>query len=317
MRIVSQNCSMTPVLVTGYVNPDLDGTAGAFAYAEFLNKTGRAAVAGILGAPHDEAKYVLDRFHIPYPQRIESGEGFVEIILVDASDLNGLEGKIVPEKVVEIIDHRKINEAEKFSNAKVQIELVGAAATLVAEKYMHENMAISLESAILLYAAIISNTLNFKASVTTDRDKDAAAWLQQTAMLPAGFWKELFIAKSDLSGEKLEQRIEDDFAHFTLGSAQIGIAQLEIIGARELVYQRGAEICKKLDQLKQSINLDYIFLNTIDLEENNNYFVANGEPTQKLLTKVLGAIFDDMVAEHEPVLMRKQIVPLLKTELET
>jgi oligoribonuclease NrnB/cAMP/cGMP phosphodiesterase (DHH superfamily) len=46
-------------LVTAYVCPDLDGAACAVAYAEFLQKRGEAAEAGILGTPHVEAQFVL------------------------------------------------------------------------------------------------------------------------------------------------------------------------------------------------------------------------------------------------------------------
>lgn len=134
---------MKPILITFYVNPDLDGVAGALAYGEFLQKTGRESVVGIIGEPHDEAKYILDRYNIPYPQKIINADNFDEVVLVDARDLNCLEGNIAPEKVVEIIDHRKINEADKFPNAKVQIELVGSAATLIAEKFIKNSINIS------------------------------------------------------------------------------------------------------------------------------------------------------------------------------
>jgi len=65
--------------------------------------------------------------------------------------------------------------------------------------------------------AIISNTLNFKGSVTTDRDKAAASWLNQVAKLPKDFWKDLFLAKSDLSGKKLSKGVKGDFAWFVMG----------------------------------------------------------------------------------------------------
>lgn len=307
---------MIPILVTAYVDPDLDGTAGAFAYAEFLQKTGREAVAGIMGKPHDEACYVLDRFQIPYPNIIEDANYFKEVILVDASDLSGLEGKIAPEKVIEIIDHRKINEADKFPNAKVQIELVGAAVTMVAEKFMEQHVSISRESATLLYAAIISNTFNFKGSVTTERDRVAAAWLNTTAQLPEDFWKDLFVAKSDLSGSKLKERIVGDFAWFVLGGKKVGIAQLEIIGAQQLLETRQEEVIIVLNELKQSLGLDIIFQNTIELVETKNFFVAPDLVVKTLLEKILNIHFVGDVAERPNLIMRKQIVPLLKEELE-
>jgi inorganic pyrophosphatase/exopolyphosphatase len=307
---------MKPTLITCYVNPDLDGVAGAVAYAEYLRKTGKDVVVGVIGEPHDEAKYILDRFNVPYPQSIPNADDFDEVVLVDASDLNGVEGKIAPEKVIEIIDHRKVHEADKFPNAKVQIELVGAAATLVAEKFMHAGMDISKESATLLYGAIISNTLNFKGGVTTDRDREAALWLNQTAQLPEGFWRELFIAKSDLTGPKLAERIEGDFAWFVMGDKKLSIAQIEMIGAKKLIEDRGDEIIAVLQKLKSDMGLDYIFQNTIELEDQMNFFVTDDMTTKELLEKVLGVRFDGIVAERKELIMRKQIVPLLKEELE-
>lgn len=183
---------MLSVLVTSYVNPDLDGLAGATAYAELLNAKGRRAVAAFFGKPHNEALYVLDRFDIVQPTELSSSEEFNEVILIDCSEVNHLEGNIPLEKVIEIIDHRKVNDADKFPNATTQIELVGAAATLVAEKFIQSNIPISLNSAVLLHAAIISSTLNFKASVTTDRDKNVFTWLKDMTQLGDEFVRELF-----------------------------------------------------------------------------------------------------------------------------
>ncbi len=305
-----------PILVTCYVDPDLDGLSGAVGYAEYLQKTGKNAVAGIIGEPHDEARFILDRFGLEYPQILPNADDFDDVILVDASDLNGLVGKIRAEQVIEIIDHRKIHEADKFPRAKAQIELVGAAASLVAEKFMLNKVEISKRSATLLYGAILSNTLNFKNSVTTERDKTVATWLNGIAKLPEGFWKELFEAKSDLTGPKLQERIEGDFAHFLIGGKKIGIAQIEIIGAAKLIAERGLQIVEHLEKIRKSLGLDMIFQTTIELEECKNYLVASDSATQQLLEKALQVRFNGILAVRPEVLMRKQIVPLLKEVLE-
>jgi manganese-dependent inorganic pyrophosphatase len=210
---------MIKKLVTCYVDPDLDGTAGAIAYAEFLQKNNVEAVAGVVGEPHEEAKYILDRFGFNYPLSVENSKNYEEVVLVDASDVVGLNGKIEPEKVIEIIDHRKINQKEKFTNAKkVQIEFVGAAATLVAEKFMSSNTEISKSSAILLCGAIISNTLNFKATVTTNRDREAFKWLNNFAQLPEKFWKEKYgkfqASEEPTILEMIGEKIGEIFSNF-------------------------------------------------------------------------------------------------------
>lgn len=306
---------MKPILVTCYLDPDLDGTAGAIAYAEFLEQSGRHAVAGILGRPHEEARYVLDRFGFAYPQMISNADDFDQVILVDSSDLIGLEGRVGPEKVIEIIDHRKAHHSEEFPNAKAQIELVGAAATLVAEKFMPADTPISLRSATLLASAIISNTLNFKASVTTDRDIAASAWLSTTAKLPRDFWKDLFLAKSDLTGDKLAQAIRGDYSCIVAGGKTIGIAQIEMIGARKLLLERGGEILNILNDLRTEKRWDMVFQSTIDLEECKNYFITDDSNVRALLEKTLKVTFTGTIAERSEVLMRKQIVPLLINEL--
>jgi len=307
---------MKPILITGYVNPDLDAVAGTIAYSEFLNKTGKNTMVGLIGEPHDEAKYILDNYHIKYPQIIPNADNFDEVILVDASDLIGIEGKIAPEKVIEIIDHRKVHEADKFLNAKVQIELVGSASTLVAEKFIQNNIEISKESAILLCGAIISNTLNFKGGVTTDRDKVAFEYLNKIAQLPSDFAKELFKSKSDLSGDKLKERILGDLAWFNMGNKKVSVAQIEMVGAEKLIEERSNEIIDIIEKTKNEMQLDIIFMNIIELDECKNYFISNDTETQKLLEKILDIKFNGSVAERPNLIMRKQIAPLLKEELE-
>ena len=307
---------MKPILITGYVNPDIDAIAGTIAYCEFLQKTGKSAEVGILGEMHDEAKYVLDRFSFEYPQIILNSNNFNEVVLIDTSDLSGVEGNIELEKVIEIIDHRTIHEADKFSNAKVQIELVGSASTLIAERFIQSSVEISKKSAILLLSAIISNTSNFKGGVTTDRDRKVANYLNSIAKLPDNFWRELFEAKSDLSGEKLLNTIIGDLASYFIGNKKFSIAQIEMIGADKLIKERNNEIVEILDKVKKETNLDFIFLSVIDLEKEKTYLISNDEITKDLIRKILKVNFNGDIAERDGIIMRKQISPLLKEELE-
>jgi manganese-dependent inorganic pyrophosphatase len=306
---------MGSVLITSYVNPDLDGVASAVAYSEFLNKTGNNTSVGIIGEATVEAEYLLDRFNFPHPQLIANADNFKNVILVDVSEPNPLGGKVAIEKVIEIIDHRKDHEAAKFPKAKIQIELVGAAATLIAEKFITHRIAISKESATLLYGAIISNTLNFRGDVTTERDKVAAQWLNRVVKLSKGFWEELFQAKSDMSGDKLVKTIVGDFKWIVAGGKKVGIAQIEMIGAKKLVEERGDEIVRILENIKQEMGLDFVFLNTIELKEAKNFFVTGDSGTRTVLEDILDIHFNGIVAQRPNLIMRKQIIPLLKNKL--
>jgi manganese-dependent inorganic pyrophosphatase len=304
------------LLITPYGNPDLDGTACAFAYAEFLRKEGKDAVANIFGTPHREAQFVLDTFKIPSFVDAEAIVSDVDgIVIVDASDIRGLSGKIKPEQVVEIIDHRKINEASKFPNAKIQIELVGSAATLIAEKFYNSKTFISQEAAALLFSAIISNTINFQAKVTTERDHKMADWLRTKFPLLDNYVHEMFSFKSQFT-KPLKETFSGDFATFDFNNYHLGIVQLEIIDVDGFINKNLVEIKMTLGELKTEGSFDLILLTCIDLEKAFNKFVAIDEQTERFVEQALKVNFDGGIAKREGIIMRKEIVPLMKEVLE-
>lgn len=302
------------LIVTPYMNPDLDGSACAYGYAELLCKEGKQAIAAIFGEPNLETQFVFEKFSINNPT---NGDEVIkdadEIIIVDASDTKGLSDKINPQKVIEVIDHRKLNDAHLFPNAKVQIEMVGSAATLIAEKFRDSGVTISFQAAALLYSAIVSNTVNFKAAVTTNRDSKMAEWCLGHFVLPENYISEMFTAKS-----KIDQPLEDIlmFAKFTLNGYNIAIAQLEMVDVESLISTNLPEIKKILDTVKKDDSMDIVLLTCIDVSEGFNLFVACDEFTKTCLQKALGVKFIDNVAKKSDILMRKEIVPLIEQSLQ-
>jgi manganese-dependent inorganic pyrophosphatase len=222
---------MPNIFTTSYVDPDLDGVACTIAYAEFLNATGKTADACLMGKPTVEAKFVLTKLTIPHPIIRTNFEPDESLILLDASEPIHFENHLTLEQVIEVIDHRKVNEAAKFTNAKIQIEMVGAAATLVAEKFLQQSITPSTKSAQILQAAIISNTQNFQATTTTDRDNTIVKWLANIAPLPADFTHEMFAAKSDFSANKLQTTMDTETGIFEIAGQRLGLVQLEMVGS--------------------------------------------------------------------------------------
>ncbi len=303
---------MPAKLVTSYLNPDLDGLACALAYAALL---GEPAQAAILGTPQGEALFLLDYLGLPDPLKLMDTHSYDDIILVDSSEPIALDGRVRLESVSEILDHRKVHEAHLFPNAKAQIELVGSCATLVTERYSQVNATITRKAAALLHAAIISNTLNFKGSVCTPRDVAAAQWLAPFSQLPPDFAQQMFKAKSDLSGAKLQQCLASDFGTFPMGCKVLGIAQIEMMGVRGLVATRNAELRDWLTHTQDQQKLDYIFLNLIELDNPCNLFFCPQASLQPVLAQALGVDFQDDCAISTPARMRKQLVPAIKAVL--
>lgn len=300
------------ILITSYKNPDLDGVACTYAYTEFLYATCKDVVGAISGSPHIEAQFVLDKFNIPSLENAEKIINNIEqIILVDTSDIKSLSDQIQSHKVIEIIDHRKVNEANKFPNAKIQIDLVGAASTLIAEKFYNSQVRISPESAALLFSAIISNTINFKANTTTPRDRKMANWLKTKFSFPKNYVKEMFTYKSKFK-KNLRETITDEFVIFNFKGLCLGIAQLEIINVDEFTKFNIIEIKKILKELKKEKSLDFIFLTCIDLEKAFNTIIIIDDATSNLLSQILKVNFENGIARRNGIIMRKEITPLIQ-----
>ena len=303
------------ILVTSYTDPDLDGLSSIFAYSDFLNAKGSNAIPSVYGKPYMEAAFIVREYGFSRPIEYHNPKEYREVVLVDASDLEGIDNSIDPKKVTQIIDHRKINDAEKFEKAKIQIELVGAAATLVAEKFIDNKIDIKEDVAPLLYGAIISNTLNFKANVTTDRDVEVASYLKEKFEFPDNFAHKMFESKSNLSGDALIDSIDKDFAFFKgwkFDGKKVGIAQLETLEGEEKTVPIKDEINAKLQSIKGDLGLDLIGFTIVDLEANQNIIFCPDEYSKDIFSKALGIDFEEGYAKRSGLILRKEIIPKIR-----
>jgi len=304
------------ILVTSKINPDLDGFACAYAYSRLLAKQGKSVTDGIFGKPHVEAQYLIDRFYID-DIVYNPSKAFASFVLVDVSNMSGVADVIRTKDVIEVIDHREVHIADElFPNAKIQIEKVGAAATQIVERYQGTDIQIDEKSAILLYSAIYSNTLNLKATISTQRDKRAIDWLQKQIQIPNGLIHDMFIAKTEAVKGHFEKVLYSDYKEFLFNSRRIGIVQLEVIQLNTLVKNYLDQILAVLDDLKKKHNLEFLFLTAVDLEQGFNLFVTNDTSTQSLLSRIFKIQFKKNIGKKEGMLLRKQITSSLLSHLE-
>ncbi|MFA6492876.1 MAG: DHH family phosphoesterase [Patescibacteria group bacterium] len=302
------------ILVTSNANPDLDGYASAIGYTDLLKKQGKNAQAILLGNFSDEIIFVANYLKEKVLPVFEGNlDQFDQIIMVDTSFLGTLGKEISPQKLKEIIDHRIANESHLYPWAKVQIELVGSCATLIVEKYKKTKIEPSKEIAVYLYGAIASNTINFKSNLTTKRDIVAANYLKKLTKIPDNFINQMFVFKSDLTGEKLfKQMTHDVLDHLEFNNKKIFIFQIESANCKDLIENRINEINNFVFKSLKGKNIDFVFTNIIDIVEGYNYIISMDEKTRKFLEDVLGLEFNNNVAKTDSIIMRKEIVAKIK-----
>jgi len=295
-------------VVTSFKNPDLDGAACIYAYTEFLQEEGIDAIGGSYEEPRKEARFVLETFSIELG-KVQNIQETGNIILVDASDpINGISKRMDINKVIEIIDHRKDSHVKEFPNVrKSQIELVGACATLIAEKFYEKNIEPSEASSILLYSAIIWNTINLKNKVTTSRDIKMTKWLLNKISLPDHYVHNMFAYGTEDCLNELY------FVDLNFNGKKIGIAQIETVNIDKFISKKDKEILNLLNTSKAKF--DYIFITCIDLEKGFNVFISNDKKTKEVLEELFEIKFEDNIAKRDGIIMRKEIIPILKEYL--
>lgn len=294
-------------IIMSYNMPDMDGISCMYAYSELLNKQNIETTYLITGEPKKEVKIVCDLFNIQL-KGIKNINKEDKIILVDTNNTKELKRNINVDNIVEIIDHHKVtDETRKMKNVKLQIEEVGAAATLVAERFKKSNYKISENAAILLYYGIISNTVNLNSNITTDRDKEMVKWLKSTTnRISDKKIKEIFEKKSEITEslrEEMEVEFKDDFLTINWSMGQIEIANVD-----KFLIENEKNIIEILEKVSKEKDVEYMSVNCLDILNGYAIIVALNKKTEYLISEILNIKFNKGKARIDKFLTRKEIV---------
>lgn len=298
-------------IVTSYYEPDLDAVASIYAYSEYLNKRNRKSDYFIYGTPKKEVQIVTSMFNIPLKgsENIKLNQ---DIIILDTNNYEEFK-YIRRENIIEIIDHhKKVATTDQFPHAKIRIEQVGAVATLIAEKFKNHNLTPSKESAILLYYGIISNTINLNASTTTDKDIEMIDWLES---LYKDITKEkistIFTLKSQIEEQNLRSEMEAEIS-FDYNGSKMTIAQLEVANIENFLIENRYKINKILEIIKIEKQIDYIFINCVDILNGYNIILTTDQKTNDILEKTFNLSFENNLAKTTHLILRKELIETLK-----
>jgi manganese-dependent inorganic pyrophosphatase len=293
------HAAIDAVVVTPRATPDLDGVACAIAYAELLRVKGWNARAVVEGRADGEARFVLAELGLN-PATNAKADAYV---LVDASDTRGLPLCVDATLVVSVIDHRLHHDAHRlFPNAAVQIEAVGAAATLVAERWRASDATPSPTAALLLQAAILSNTQGLRGSVTTPRDTEALHWLASVAPIPAALATGQVRARTTEVFQDLAGALARESKTFEWEGQPFVFSQIEVQSTESTVD----EVANAAHQLGPRA-----MVNVVDVDAASSTLVVV-EPSFRDRVRVTLAIqFQGVAAHFNPAVLRKQLVARL------
>lgn len=303
-------------IVTACETPDLDGVACMYAYSELLNIQGEEANYFINGEPRTEVHIVCQKFNIKLNGiKAEDISNLSEFVLVDCNGLGYLYNKIKPDNIVEVIDHHSLSDslASYTHMQRCQIDRIGAAATIVTERFKNSGVIPSRESAILLFYAIISNSINLKATITKQRDIDACKWLECLYDdITYERIKEIFEEKSKINEEDLRSEMECEFP-LVLDKFKVIVGQLEIANLEAFIEKNRGKIIEILKEVKNEKKLDYAFINCVDILYGYVIIISADDESKIFVKDTFGYNSDEnYIAKINKIIQRKEMTAIIR-----
>src|SRR5829696_239616 len=173
------------------------------------------------------------------------------VLLVDHAERAQSVPGVEQAQIVEILDHHHIGSVETRTPIPATFEPVGSTATLVVERYKAGGLEPEEPTAVMLLAAVLSDTVVFNSPTTTERDHEAARYLEKLLNLDAReLGMEMFEASADVSDLSAEDIVSRDQKEYGLSSGEaMCIAQIETVGKGLL--GRKSELLEALEEVRQ------------------------------------------------------------------
>lgn len=299
------------VVTSGQKFTDIDALACAVAYAELLNRLGKESEVVLPGTFNASITQTIRDWDLNY--RTAPSESGAPFVIVDVSDPEHIATCAKEGNIVEVFDHHTGFEDywQKRIGEKSHIEFIGACATLIWEEYKKTDLEISRLSSNLLSVAIISNTLNFGAQITHQRDHDAFRELQGLHLLSPAWIEKYFLDREiDINGDVATAISNDTKVNtdFHLDNSLI-IGQLELWDGKDFLYKNTGLIQETL----MKHGSPYWFMTVPSLKETKNYIYAEDPTVQAMLSKALGVVFQENIGVTDKLWLRKEILKKLYT----
>ena len=292
------------VITVGKSYIDIDGYASSIAYRELFKMKSI------------ESKFVSNAIlnysitdslkSIPYSIDDYSINSNDKYIILDLSDKSFFPKFVDENNIIEIIDHH--TGFEDYWNTKLGnnaiIEPIGSVATIIVEKYEQDRLLDRMDKHIakLLMAAILDNTLNFTANITTDRDKVAYKKLE-SLINEHDFATTYFSECQKYIEDNLQESIKNDIKiQKTNEYLPEVFGQLTIWDAEELLHKRDF-----INQIMNGYGNEWM-LNIISLSNNSSYIIYSNDEIKIKLEQLLDCYDKNETLIKSPAMLRKEIM---------
>ncbi|WP_165874191.1 putative manganese-dependent inorganic diphosphatase [Rubrobacter taiwanensis] len=232
------------------------------------------------------------------------------VLLVDHAERGQSIPGVDQAHIEEILDHHHIGDIQTKVPVAATFDPVGSTSTLVMERFRLHGIEPERSTAMMLLAAILSDTVILNSPTTTDRDRKVVRHLEEMLGVDAEeFGREMFEESSDVSRLSAEKLISRDSKTYQLASGdEICIAQVETVGTALL--ERKDELLRALEEARRSSGYLLYALMITDIAEQGTKLLLAGDAAP--VEKAFNTKMKDNVIDLPGVMSRKkQVAPKL------
>ena len=199
-----------------------------------------------------------------------------KLILVDHNEKSQAVNGMEESEILEIIDHHRLGTVSTLSPVFFRNQPLGSSSTIIYLMYREHGIDIDPQTAGLMLAAILSDTLMYRSPTCTEIDRDSGAALAETAGLdPEQFAREMFRAGSNMEKKTAEEIFAQDFKRFSVGEKTIGVGQINSMDTGELALIR-EKILPCLKKKREDSGLQMIFFLLTDIIGESSEVLFDG-----------------------------------------
>lgn len=198
-----------------------------------------------------------------------------KVIMVDHNELKqSIEG-LDEADIVEIIDHHRLDAEKTQRPIFIAAEPVGSTCTIVYHQYLRWQVNLDAQTARILLAGIIGDTVILKSPTTTDQDRRAVTALAHIAGIVdvAQFGEDLFSAAKVLRDADVKQVVEGDFKMYEEHGTRFGIGQVEVTTLEQVDEVKDAYL-SQLDHTRRNLGLDWALLLVTDVIKEDSVLLS-------------------------------------------
>ena len=206
------------------------------------------------------------------------------IILVDHNEATQAVEGFDQAEILEIIDHHRIGSLETSGPVYFRNQPVGCTATIVTQMYDENGVEIPPQTAGLLLAAILSDTLVFRSPTCTPLDEALAKRLAKIAGVDIDeFASEMFEAGEKLDGKTAEEVFLQDFKVFMCGDIRFGVAQGSYMTRKNLQAAQ-ALLQPYLEEARNKQNVEDLYMLLTDVPKEESVVICTGRYAAEVLS---------------------------------